>query len=111
MTRSQKLADLFRVLSAPVRVEILFILKKGPKCVGALCARLGVSQGAVSQHLRVLRNAGLVRAQKRGAFVHYQIDERTFRKWKQTVDGLFEFDVSRDCSCVSSTCLKEEKER
>ena len=109
MSRSEKLAELFRVLSAPVRVEILFILRKGPKCVGALHTRLGVTQGAVSQHLRVLRDAGLVRAEKRGAFVHYRLDERAFRKCREAVDGLFALESSPRCSCVSSTCSKKEK--
>jgi len=44
--------------------------------VNALAARLGVTQGAVSQHLRIMRDAGLVIDQKRGYFVHYELNER-----------------------------------
>ena len=44
------------------------------RCVGALARQLGVSQSAVSQHLAVLRAAGLVADERRGYFVHYRLD-------------------------------------
>jgi DNA-binding transcriptional ArsR family regulator len=51
-----------QVLAEPHRLEILDVLRGGERPVGELVARLGVSQPAVSKHLRVLRDAGLVEA-------------------------------------------------
>ena len=106
MKAARKLSEVFQVLSAPARVRILLMLKKGPLCVGALCMRLGITQSAVSQHLRVLRQAGLVATEKRGAFVHYHIDEKNLAKWKEAVVGLFE--PGSGNGCLSNTCNDEE---
>jgi DNA-binding transcriptional ArsR family regulator len=50
----------FAVLAEPTRRDILDLLRDGERPVGDLVAELGVSQPAVSKHLRVLRDAGLV---------------------------------------------------
>lgn len=63
---------LFRALSVESRVRILRLLAGGNLCVGALSRRLGLSAGAVSQHLNVLRKAGLVKAVRCGYFMHYR---------------------------------------
>src|SRR5213593_493034 len=52
----------FQVLGEPRRLQILDLLRDGERPVGELVDRLGVSQPAVSKHLRVLRDAGLVEA-------------------------------------------------
>jgi DNA-binding transcriptional ArsR family regulator len=49
-------------------------------CPGA--ERVGVTQSAVSQHLRVLRQAGLVRGERRGHFVHYSLDQDRLEQYK-----------------------------
>lgn len=64
-----------QALSAPARLRIVELLRGRALCVNALTARLGITQGAVSQHLRVLREAGFVVAEKHGYFVHYTLDE------------------------------------
>jgi ArsR family transcriptional regulator len=84
MRDAAKLSRIFKVLSVEVRVRIIQLLKDGALCVGALSARLGVTQGAVSQHLRILRDAELVVPEKRGYYVHYRLNEKTFAKWKDT---------------------------
>jgi DNA-binding transcriptional ArsR family regulator len=55
-------ASLFQVLGEPRRLEILELLRDGERPVGELVDHLGVSQPAVSKHLRVLKDAGLVDA-------------------------------------------------
>jgi DNA-binding transcriptional ArsR family regulator len=62
------------------------LLKDRALCVGALSARLDVTQGAVSQHLRILRDADLVIPEKRGYYVHYRLNEKTLLKWKDAVE-------------------------
>jgi DNA-binding transcriptional ArsR family regulator len=54
--------DLFHVLGEPTRRQILQLLRGAERPVGTLVAELGMSQPAVSRHLKVLRDAGLVEA-------------------------------------------------
>jgi len=79
---ADKLARWLKVLSVGTRVRIVQLLKGRALCVNALAHRLGVTQSAVSQHLRVLREAGLVIDEKRGYYVHYRLDE----EWKEAVN-------------------------
>ena len=60
-------------LSDPTRRGILGLLRQGPRPVGELAERLPVSQPAVSQHLKVLREAGLVQAEKAGVRSIYHL--------------------------------------
>ena len=66
-------AALFSALSTESRVRIVQLLSKDTLCVGALSRFTGISAGAVSQHLRILRSAGLVRSERRGYFIHYRL--------------------------------------
>ncbi len=88
MSKTSDLAYVCKILSVGTRVRILQLLKGRALCVGALSDRLDVTQGAVSQHLRILRDADLVVAEKRGYFVHYRLNEKTLSKWKSMVDRL-----------------------
>jgi len=72
---AEKAEELFRALGSDSRLRILQALRRGPLCVGALANRLEMTQSAVSQHLTVLRSAGLVTSDKRGTFVHYALRE------------------------------------
>jgi ArsR family transcriptional regulator, nickel/cobalt-responsive transcriptional repressor len=60
------IADVMFALSAPSRVQILGSLLGGPRAVGDITELLGMEQSAVSHQLRVLREAGLVAAERRG---------------------------------------------
>lgn len=77
----------FKALSDPIRIKILQFLRKpeGVCCAqaGVVCAcdvenLLGVSQATVSHHMKLLVDAGLVRAQKHGRWMMYQIDADAF---------------------------------
>lgn len=63
----------FGALSSRPRALILHALADHRLCVGALARRLGITQSAVSQHLRILRAAGLVQGSRDGSRVHYEI--------------------------------------
>jgi DNA-binding transcriptional ArsR family regulator len=91
MDAIEELANLFKALSDPTRLRLIRLLSensarscrvqdsecegRGFLCVNALAHRLGVTQSAVSQHLRVLRQVGLVNGERRGAFVHYTLEQ------------------------------------
>ncbi len=74
MENLEKLAELFKALSDPTRLKLVKFLSqhKRPKCVNALTKSLNISQSAVSQHLKVLKQADIVIGERRGNFVHYE---------------------------------------
>ena len=88
MSAARELARLLKVLSVETRVRIVELLKGRALCVNALASRLDVTQGAVSQHLRIMRDAGLVIDEKRGYFVHYRLNEETLASWREEIDKL-----------------------
>lgn len=63
----------FFALSDPTRRQVLAEIKLGPKAVGKIAAALPVSRPAVSQHLRILKEAGLVRETREGTRNIYQL--------------------------------------
>lgn len=65
--------DLLRALAAPVRIAIVLQLRAADRCVHELVDALGVSQPLISQHLRVLKSAGVVRGQRNGREVLYRL--------------------------------------
>jgi DNA-binding transcriptional ArsR family regulator len=83
-----ELARILKVLSVGTRVRIIQLLRSHALCVNALAARLDVTQGAVSQHLRIMRDAGLVIDEKRGYHVHYRLNEETLERWREAVNRL-----------------------
>jgi ArsR family transcriptional regulator len=77
---------MFRALSVDTRVKILEILKaKGPLGAKAIAALVGVTPAAVSQHLKVLRHAGLVSSKRKGYFIPYSIDPSGMRKCSHSI--------------------------
>jgi DNA-binding transcriptional ArsR family regulator len=74
------IADAMFALSAPSRVQILGCLMAGPLAVGDITALLGMEQSAVSHQLRVLREAGLVSAERRGKHRVYAISGDAVRE-------------------------------
>jgi ArsR family transcriptional regulator len=66
-------ADVLRTLAHPRRLDILHRLADGPREVGRLADELGLSQPNVSQHLAVLRAAGVVEAERDGREVRYRL--------------------------------------
>ena len=63
----------FRALAVEKRLEIVQLLAERTLCVGALSNLTDISAGAVSQHLRILKDAGLVEPDRRGYFIHYSL--------------------------------------
>ena len=85
----EKISKLCRALSVDTRVRIVDALRNGPLCVGALTCRLGITQSAVSQHLRVLKEAGIVRTERRGNFIHYQLNDSEMQNFINIVGNMF----------------------
>ena len=63
--------ELLRALAAPVRIAIVLQLRESERCVHELVDALGVAQPLISQHLRVLKSAGVVHGERHGREVVY----------------------------------------
>jgi ArsR family transcriptional regulator, arsenate/arsenite/antimonite-responsive transcriptional repressor len=64
---------IFEALASTARRKILAYLSEVDLTAGEIAARFSMSKPAISNHLQILENAGLVRSQKRGQFVHYSL--------------------------------------
>ena|ERR1022692_612338 len=85
----EELATLAKAIGHPVRVQILRILVRRSGCVcGDIVQELPLAQSTVSQHLKVLKDAGLVRGEVDGPRVCYCIEPRALRRLKALAGGL-----------------------
>jgi len=84
VSEAGKIARMFKVLSVETRVQMIELLRDRSLCVNALAKSLGITPAAVSQHLRILRDAEMVIDDKRGYYVHYRLNERTLERLKET---------------------------
>lgn len=82
--------QVLEAVGEPTRLAILEMLKDEPRTVGVLASALPVSQPAVSQHLKVLRDAGLVRSEKDGARRIQHLDPDGFRLLREWVDSFWD---------------------
>ena len=87
MNEIKELSEVFKALSDPTRLRLVKLLSdhEGALCVNALARELNVTQSAVSQHLRVLRQAGLVKGDRRGSSVHYSLDQDRLEQYKSRI--------------------------
>ena len=98
-------AVLFRALADPTRLKLLRVLQcqRDPDalCVNALAGLLGVTQSAVSQHLRVLKAIGLVKGERRGYHIHYFINRDVLEKcWRLASAALSMAEPSKGQRCL-----------
>jgi DNA-binding transcriptional ArsR family regulator len=89
MDNVNEVAETLRILSDPTRLRLIRLLREhnGALCVNALAHKLGVTQSAVSQHLRVLRGAGLVHGERQGPRVHYALNATRVAQVQELVEG------------------------
>jgi len=73
-----------KALADESRFRMIHLLLTHDLCVGALADRLSMSKAAVSQHLQILRKAGLVKGEKRGYWTHYGVDRDALRRIAET---------------------------
>jgi len=90
MVNTKNLVKIFKLFSVEARIRIVQALKRRAMCVTEMTSQLGISQEATSQHLRVLRDAGIVWFQKRGFHVYYSLDKHNMAFIHKTISALFE---------------------
>ena len=74
------IANFFKVLGEPSRLQIVCALKTGPHNVTEIIEQTGLGQANVSKHLKLLAQAGIVSRQQRGVSVYYEVANPTFFK-------------------------------
>ena len=83
-------AQALQALGDPTRRSVLEQLRDGPRAVGEIAARLPVSRPAVSQHLRVLKEAGLVTERQNGTRRLYRVDPDGLAGLREYLEGFWE---------------------
>jgi DNA-binding transcriptional ArsR family regulator len=88
--KQNKLALMLKALGHPARIAIIQHLIKTNSCIcGDLVDELGLAQPTISQHLKELKNTGLIQGTIEGTSVCYCIDSKVWRQLKTTLDNLF----------------------
>jgi DNA-binding transcriptional ArsR family regulator len=96
--KQNKIARYMKALGHPARVAILELLIKKQACIcGDIVDELPLSQSTVSQHLRELKEAGLVKGDIEGVKVCYCIDEKEWEIAKKYISTLFNSYVKNNC--------------
>ena len=97
-------SEMFKVLSVETRVKIIDLLKSnGPMGAKKIADLLAITPAAVSQHLKILKQAGLVRNERKGYWIPYSIDEQALENCGAV--------LSEVCTCgCQGTCRFREKE-
>jgi DNA-binding transcriptional ArsR family regulator len=88
--KDNRLAKYGKALAHPARVAILKLLARKNACIcGDIVEELPLSQSTVSQHLKELKEAGLIKGEIEGVKICYCIDEAEWKKARQVMDELF----------------------
>ena len=99
--RQNKLAGMMKALAHPARIAIIQYLIKANACVnGQLVEELGLAQPTISQHLKELKNAGLIQGTIEGTSVCYCIDPKTWALYQKEFGALFAaYKGDENCAC------------
>lgn len=100
-SRTDRAIELFHALSDETRLEIIELLRKGERCVCELTDTLDAAQSRLSFHLRVLKDAGIVRDRKDGRWVYYELDPEAFEEVETLVSGMKPRALPRSKACCA----------
>lgn len=101
INRRDKGVSLFHALSDPTRLEIMERLKDGERCVCDLTDAMKTAQSRLSFHLKVLKDAGLIRDRPEGRWMYYSLNTETLDQLEAAVESLR---ASRTQAGASSRC-------
>ena len=88
--KQNRLAQMMKALAHPARIAIIQHLVRTDACVcGDLVDELGLAQATISQHLKELKNAGLIQGTIEGTSVCYCIDPKMWNQYKTTLESFF----------------------
>ena len=88
--KQNRLATLLKAMAHPARIAILQQVIKANSCIcGDLVDELGLAQPTISQHLKELKNAGLIQGTIEGTSVCYCIDPKTWKQFRMSMEAFF----------------------
>ncbi|OGO64538.1 MAG: hypothetical protein A2029_15925 [Chloroflexi bacterium RBG_19FT_COMBO_47_9] len=111
METYQTQAQLFKVLMHPTRLAILEELRGGEQCVCHMEAKFGLRQAYISQHLMVLRDAGLVTDRRDGWNIYYQVDKPEIFQVIDAMKNMTDTSKSIQTGSTQSNISSSEKQR
>ncbi len=98
--RQNKLATMMKALAHPARIAIIQQLIKANACIcGDLVDELGLAQATISQHLKELKNAGLIKGTIEGTSVCYCVDNKTWKQYRKEMENFFVVFENKDDCC------------
>ena len=101
---------IMKAIADETRMRIVELLLRHNYCVRALARKLGITEASVSQHLKLLREAGLLLGEKRGYFVHYDVKRDILCELARDIEALAE--IEREvCLPEQGGCQGEEAAR
>jgi DNA-binding transcriptional ArsR family regulator len=106
-----QMSEIFKALGDPTRLKVLrMVTTKGNNFyVAEIAEKLGVSTSAVSQHLKVLKNAGIVEAVRSGFHTYYKLQEGSIDVFRKNIDKLIRIGfLSCDFDGPCSECPEEK---
>lgn len=78
----------FKALSDPTRREVLQLLQQGPLAAGDIAEHFAMTAATVSHHLSILKEAGLIEAEKRGKYIYYELNLSVLEEIMTWMTGL-----------------------
>jgi DNA-binding transcriptional ArsR family regulator len=101
-----EISEMFKVLAVETRVKILELLKtQGPLGAKEIARLLGISPAAASQHLKILKHAGLVRSERQGYWIPYAVNPEILEKYRRLLSEVC------TCGCRGSGQWQEMERR
>ena len=98
--KQNRLAQMMKALGHPARIAILQHLIKAQACIcGDLVEELGLAQATISQHLKELKNVGIIQGTIEGTSVCYCIDPKMWARYKSDFEAFFAPYTNKDNCC------------
>jgi len=96
--------EMFKALAVETRIKIIDLLKsEGPLGAKKISELIGVTPAAVSQHLKILKQAGFVRSERNGYWIPYSIDEETLNNCREVLSEIC------TCGCQATGKFREKE--
>ncbi len=116
----ERIAQIFKALGDETRLKILLMVSKRRICAKGISKHLAISEAAVSQHISILKSAGIITGRKLGYFVHYDLQEAVLIEITDFLDNMYnrkdsyscklEVDIPDDCKviCKGKKCCENK---
>lgn len=99
-----------KAVADETRMKIIKLLLSNSYCVRGLSRRLELSEAAVSQHLKVLKEAGIVTGEKKSYYMHYEVNRDILKELSAYINDLSAIELAR-CTSAEGGCTQTEQKR